>query len=682
MFYYGASYYPEQETWEDIQKDAQSMRRAGFNITRMGEFAWIKFEPEEGRYEFEWLDKTVELLGQNGVSTLMCTPTANPPVWMVEKHPEILFVDNRGVTRPFGGRRHYCYNNPVYRSYCEKIAGAIGGHYGGNPNIIGFHLDNEFGHEGTGRCRCPVCQEAFRTWLEKKYGSIDVLNERMGAVFWSQTYQRFDQIKAPQRDIGWAARHFLDIFYDNPTLRIDFERYCSESGIGFLNIQRDAIRRHSGKPVTTNAVGLSGLINYYDAYGGLDIVAQDEYSPLRTQEMYATNHSYAFCRGLKRRNFWVVETRSGGGHCVWKREGYLQPRPGALRQHAVYTYACGAEVYNYFQMKTFRYGAEQMEAAVLNVDGVEGRRFREFQTVSALLPKLERYLTGTITNEAAVVYDYDSRWALEIKPIHHGFSYDSFNGQIHEALARAGYGCDVIPPGGDIFKYKLVILPAQIIMSEEYKRMLIEYVEKGGVLAATFITAQKDPDNNAPRELIPAGLCGLFGMRVAEGEPVYKDDEHDGDTTASVTLTIGEDSISGANLFWTESLEPDSAEVAGKYADTFRAGEAVATRNAYGEGAAYYLGCGLDGPSLAAFLSGVARGAGVHRAPFSLPGGVEAITREFDGKPLYCVFNFRNTGIMIDGEGEFRDILTGEAFAAAIPFPTKGFRFLQRERIN
>jgi len=671
MLYYGASYYPEQETWEEIQSDVHVIRRAGFNIVRMGEFAWTKFEPSEGKYDFEWLDRVVELLGQIGVQTLMCTPTANPPIWMVEKHPEILYVDNRGVIRPFGGRRHYCYTNPVYRAYSEKIAAAIGEHYGSNPHIIGFHIDNEFGQEGTGRCQCAECKQAFRRWLAEKYGDISSLNERMGTIFWSQTYERFDQINPPVHTIENDADQLIDRYYDNPSLRLDFERFSSDSIIEFQNIQRDAIKKHSKKPVTNNVTGVwTNAVNYYDSFNGLDIVSQNEYSPLRGESMYTTNHSYAFIRGILRKNFWVTETRSGGGQCVWARQGILQPYPGALKQHAVYTYVSGSEAYIYFQMKTFRYGAEQQEAAVLDVDGVEGRRFKEFTEVSSTLPVLEKYLTGTVNNDIAICYDYDSHWAIKIKPFSKDFVYQKFAIDILASLSIAGYNCDVIPPGNDIFKYKLVILPAQVIMSESFKDTLKNYVKQGGTVIATFLTAIKDPDNCAPRAHIPADLCDLFGMRVTEGEPVLEN------TVSTITLSVDGKTVTGQNLFWTESLEPAAAEIIARYDDTFRKGEAVIARNKYGDGTAFYMGCGLEPDLLGAFAAYAASLSGTRRVPFELCSGVEVLERCYEGKPLYCIFNFLDIKTDITADGTFADLLTGETFACVIPIDAKGYRFL------
>ena len=189
--YYGVSYYPEHKNAEELQYDLNMIIESGINTVRMGEFAWCKFEPREGEYHFKWLDEAIEILGKAGIKTIVCTPTACPPAWMIDQHPDILYMDNRGVQRPFGGRRHYCYNNDTYREYCIKITEKLAQHYGNNPYVAGFQIDNELAQEVTGRCTCPVCREKFRDWLQAKYHTIDELNERSGGIFWSQEYNRF-----------------------------------------------------------------------------------------------------------------------------------------------------------------------------------------------------------------------------------------------------------------------------------------------------------------------------------------------------------------------------------------------------------------------------------------------------------------------------------------------------------
>jgi len=672
MLYYGADYYPEQETWEDIQKDIALMVQAGFNAVRMGEFAWCVMEVEDGKFDFKWLDEIVNALGENGIYSLICTPTACPPVWMAEKHPNILYMDNQGITRPFGGRRHYCYNNPTYREYSRRIAAALAKRYGNNPYVLGFHIDNELAQEGTGRCQCDVCKNKFHQWLERKYGTIDNFNRTIGATFWSQTYQRFDQVNMPSKTIEPTSQDRVNCYYDNPALRLDFERFCSDSLIAYQNEQASAIKKLSAKPVTTNTTGVwTNGLNYYEGFETLDIVAVDEYMPVRTNEMYGSSFGCAFIRGIKNKNFWVVETTSGGGHGVWAKQGTLQPYPGTLTQNALYAFASGAELLTYFQFRTFRYGAEQLEAAVMDIDGIPRRRFKEFQTVSALIkqwtPHLEK---SAIKNEVAICFDYDTLWGINIKPFHASFNYQSYCITWYRLLTQAGLRVDVIPYSDAVNKYKFVIVPTPVIMGDTFKETLKDYVRGGGILLTTFLAAIRDKDHAAPRVSPPAGLTELFGARVGEGEPVFSH------SAATIELQFGPldgKACKGANQFWTESLEPLGAQIIGRYADTYREGEPVITQNNYGKGMAYYMGAGLEDTLCRELIENIVQVHSLKRLPFTLLPGVEIVPREAnDGKTAYYIFNFNERAVTLKLDKQYKNLFSGADVGPEFEMAAKG----------
>jgi beta-galactosidase len=668
MKYYGASYYPEQETAEELKQDVALMREIGFNAVRMGEFAWCRFEPQDGKFDFGWMDEAVEQLGAAGIVTIMCTPSACPPLWMSEKHPEILYRDNRGAVRPFGGRRHYCYNSPVYRDYCRRMASEMGKKYGAKPQILGWQIDNELAQEGTGRCHCDVCAEKFRQWLEQKYGAIADFNRRAGTIFWGQTYRSFTQIKPPLAAIEPGSQPLISMFCDSPTLRLDWERFCSDSLIGFQNAQAEVLRPLTTKPITTNATGAwTNGLNYYQGFEKLDIVAADCYPSLRTDEMYSFGGELSFHRGIKGKNFWLVETSSGGGQGVWARQGILQPFPGSLRQNALLAATLGADTVIYFQWKTFRYGAEQLEAAIIDIDGIPRRRFREFQQAARDLQVLDRLLEGTeIQNEVAVCYDYDCHWAIQIKPFHQGYHYFIHLRQFMAGLGQHGIGCDIIPcQGKRISSYKMIILPAAIILTEEFKAALKDYVRDGGVVVATYLTAIKGVDNTAPRASVPVGLTDLFGLRVGEGEPVL-----DG-THAQVRVQFGAADFQGSNRTWTESLEVQEAEVIGRYVDTFRQGEAVATRNQYGRGKAYYLGTDFDETMAFGVMAAIAGENSVAPAPFRFGYGVEVFRRRASASDLYLLFNYRQQETDVELLGTFRNLASEEILEGKITMPAK-----------
>jgi beta-galactosidase len=680
MRYYGAAYYPEQETPEEVERDAATMRELGFNAVRVGEFAWSSFEPRDGQFDFAWLDDALARLDRHGVAAVICTPTACPPIWLVEKHPEILYRDNRGVTRPFGGRRHYCPTNAAYREHCRHVTEAIARHYADDRRVLGFHIDNELGQEGTGRCQCQACQRGFVGWLERRYGTIAEFNRAAGTVFWSQTYERFDQIRPPLRSIEPGAGQPIENFVDNPTLRIDWERFSSDAINGFQRVQLEELRRHSRKRVTTNAVGMwTNANDLYASFAELDVAGGDVYPGLRTNDLSGVVNEFAFYRGLKRRDFWVLETSSGGGHGVWAGCGILQPFPGALRQTALLAFACGAELVTYFQYKTFRFGAEQLEAAVIDIDGVPRRRFREFQRTAADIAKLAPALESTsVVNQVAMVYDYDVHRAIRIKPFSREFSYQGQIQQVARLLGSRGIGCDVIPATAALDQYRCVILPTPVILDEAAKARLKEFVRGGGTVLTNFLAAIKGPLNTAERVSTPAGLTDLFGMRVGEGEPVYRDAGPG--LASSIELAVDGLALTSNAWTWTESLEPQGAEIIGRYRDTYRKGEAVVTRHRFGKGTAWYLGTWLDEEPLTKLLEHIAVRAGASAAPFTLAAGTEAVHRRGDAGDLWFLFNYREQPSSVGCTGAFEDLLTGRGVSGTIELAPKEVLALRARR--
>ncbi len=245
----GIAYYPEHWPKERWPIDGRLMHEANIQAARVGEFAWSRFEPREGSYDFGWMDEAIETLAQQGVKTIMCTPTATPPAWMVHRHPEILPVDATGRTaRPFGGRRTYCPSVEVYLDYTRKIVTAMAEHYGSNPNIIGWQIDNELGNVyalGAGRCYCESCRQGFIAWLQGRYPSLQALNEAWGTIFWSQEYTDWDQVVLPTR--GTAGEGL------NPSHVLDYYRYFSDSWAEYTRLQADILRAHCGEQwISTN----------------------------------------------------------------------------------------------------------------------------------------------------------------------------------------------------------------------------------------------------------------------------------------------------------------------------------------------------------------------------------------------------------------------------------------------
>ncbi len=686
MMLYGVSYYPEHKTKEELQHDLKLLAESGINTVRMGEFAWCRWEPEEGRYETAWMDETVEYLGQHGIRTIICTPTACPPAWMIEKHPDILYTDNRGVVRPFGGRRHYCYNNRTYREYSRKIARMLGEHYGKNPYVAGFQIDNEPAQEGTGRCHCAFCNLQFQKYLEKKYGTIEQFNRRSGGIFWSQEYTGFHQVNIPVNTIETGAMESIKNYYENPTVRLEFERFASECQIEYQNIQARELKACTDYPVTTNATGLAtNSIDYYRSTKTLDNYAFDSYPELRDAEV--DSFPYAFARGVKDgAPFWVMEFMSGGGH-RFSGSGRRQPNPGALKQAVLQSYAYGAELMLHFQFRTFPFGAEQLNYAIVDMDGVPRRRYYEMQETAALLKKLEPYQCAGFDNQVAICVDYDVHWALRIKPVNDPeFRYFDFCGRLYHSLEANGVNADVISYDGDFSDYKMVILPSAFVLPERYRQKCKDYVAGGGVLVGTFLTSAKNQDNVGYTETLPAGLTDLFGVTVEEVEPVFDSNR------AAVRVDVLGEYVDTIDRDWCDLLAPvpvdsplavppagaefEEAEMIGNYVDSYKAGQGIISKHPYGKGTAYYLGTGIGKEALDALFDRICAEQGIFENPFPNMERVQIVRRIYEGKNLYYILNFSGEDKTIPLQEAYTDCLTGQTAEGRIEIPSVGYSVL------
>lgn len=668
---YGVSYYPEhRKSWDEIDGEIALMCQAGINVVRMGEFAWCRFEPEEGKYDFSWLDKVIEKLGSCGIESIICTPTACPPAWMLESHPEIHYIDNRGVARPFGGRRHYCYNQPVYRMYSEKVAEAIGRHYGGNKYVAGFQIDNEMAQESTGRCHCDYCGQKFQEWLKNKYDTIGQLNDRMGTIFWGQSYNHFGQVKMPISTTELCSQDHIINYYDNPSLRLDFERYCSQSIVEYQDLQLNQLKRFTNKTVTTNSTGLyTNSIDYFKSYERLDRYAMDAYPNLAGEDLGYVSFEYSFARNNKKNKFWILEFSSGGGHGLWGKEGRLQPYPGALKQAAIHGFASGAELLAHFQFRVFPFGAEQLNYAILDQDGIPRRRFYELKETVEELKALDRILTESdiCKKEVAICMDYDTLWALKIKPIHKNFDYNKYCVQIYNIFQQLGYEADVVSYEQDLTAYKLVIVPTPIMMEERFKKKLKSYVNQGGTAVSTFLTSVKNTDNVATSDSLPGGLGDLFGIVVEEVEPVFDSSQ------ATVTIKAGDKDYKGRNQYWCEMLKIQGAEILGIITDTYRKDMCVASKNLYGRGKAYYLGTGLDDTLMKEFMKEITSQVGISALPIQAQKGIEIVSRALADKKMYFVFNTKKEESTIKLNHNYIDMVKGEVLEKELRLPAKGY---------
>src|SRR6056297_2572832 len=517
----GTCYYPEhwpEDRWPD---DATRMRAAGLAWVRIGEFAWSRLEPEPGRLEFDWLDRAVDVLGSAGLKIVMGTPTATPPRWMLDKHPDMLATDADGRPRRFGSRRHYCFSHEGYLSECRRIAGLLGQRYGADDRIAAWQIDNEYGCHDTTLSYSDAARAGFRDWLANRYQSPDALNRAWGNVFWSMEYNDFSEIDLPNLTVTEA----------NPAHVLAFRRYASDQVVRFNTVQAAELRKWTEAPLIHNYMGRVLEFDHYAVGADLDIASWDSY-PLgflmdRVDCDAATRARYlrqghpdfqAFhhdlYRAVGRGRWWVMEQQPGPVN--WAPYNPA-PLPGMVRLWSWEAFAHGAEAVCYFRWRQAPFAQEQMHAGLLRPDSAEAPAMKEARQVAAEIAKAPE--VQPVQAPAALIFDYESDWAWTVQPHGAGLSCFGLVLDCYRALRRAGLSVDIIrAEAAALAGYKAIFAPGLMILHEDLKAAL-QASEAQVVLGPRAGARTRDM---AIPSALPPGLPGV-DLRVSRVESMRPD---------------------------------------------------------------------------------------------------------------------------------------------------------------
>lgn len=659
-FLHGGDYNPDQ--WLDrpdiLDKDIQLMREAHVNCVSVGIFSWAMLEPEEGRYDFAWLDEVIDRLWRGGIHVILATPSGARPAWMAQRYPEVLRVNDHHQRMHFGERHNHCLTSPVYRQKVRAMDTALARRYSRHPAVILWHLGNEF----SGECHCPLCQQAFRDWLREKYGTLDALNRCWWTSFWSQRYTDWAQVEAPG-PLGEKS---------SCSMWVDWRRFLTHQCKTFLQAERDAVQAVNPELLcTTNLMERFWEYDYFSLAEAMDVVSWDSYpewgsgDDVARAAEFAMNHD--IMRSLKAQPFLLME--STPSLVNWKPHNKLK-RPGMHLLSSMQAVAHGSQSVMYFQWRKGRGGAEMFHGAVVDHYGeADTRVFRDVAEVGAALEKLAPLYESQPRADACVIFDWENRWAIDYAQAGQTGAmryFDTVNAH-YRALWEQGLTVDLrdMRPCTDLTGYKLVVAPMLFMLRNGFEDKLRAYVAQGGTLLVTYFSGVVDEHDLAFLGPAPHGLTDVLGLRAAELDALYPQDSN--------ALVMAD----GRRYAITELCElPEgcTAQVLGAYGEDFYAGRPCLTINAFGRGRAYYLAAKVEQAGLNAIYREIAAEAGL-RAPFAeaLPEGVVATAR---GEAVFLQ-NYSGHEQSFPLTGRYRDLLSGNVVAGQTSLPVNGVLIVQ-----
>jgi len=595
----GAAYYPEHWPEERWPEDIRLMQEAGLTVVRMAEFAWSALEPAEGEFHLGWLERAISALASAGIVSVLGTPTAAPPAWLTQAHPDMLAVDESGRRAQHGNRCHYCVNSPEYHAATRRIVAAMAERFGPNPHVIGWQLDNEYNRI----CYCDRCRSLFQQYLAEKFSSLDALNEHWSTRYWSQTYSAWEQIPIP-------------IGAHNPGLMLAFKQFLTASYRKFQRLQLDTLRPHlrPGVWTTHNFMGWFDGFDHYALAEDLDLASWDWYVGTGHHDYQTSGATHDLTYGFKRQNFWVMETQPG---CInWSPiSNMLNKGEGrAMAWHAV---AHGADAVLYWQWRSALNGQEQVHGTLVDQAGQPRPFYEEVKQLGQDLARVSALLAGTTPAPArvAILNSYDSRWAIQWQRHHHDFDYVAHLNHYYRPMAARNVAADVISADAPLKGYRLVIAPALLILNEGQVEQLKSFVAGGGHLVLTIRSGMKDGYNALLPTRQPGPLAELAGVEVEEYYALQ------------AQVPVKGNWFNGVSRTWAERLkaldESKTVPVARYGASNgWLDNQLAITVHPYGRGMVFFVGTYLDDAAQQSFVDHVVRTAGVKPA-MEAPAGVE-----------------------------------------------------------
>ena len=632
------------------------MEAAHIKVVRVAEFAWSAMEPSEGHYDFGWLERAVALAAKHHIVTVLGTPTAAPPAWLTSKYPDTLRIEPDGQRAKHGNRAQESPTSARYLEFCREIAQQMAAHFGNNPNVVGWQIDNEYSYavmsydENTRR--------QFQDWLKNRYKTLDSLNDHWTTSYWSQTYDDWSEIPIPVGE-------------NNPGLMLAWKRFTSYVWDDYQKNQIDVIRKYADPRqfITGNLMGFWDGVDHYPLTQPLTFASWDDYVGEGQVDPARNGLTHDLTRGFKRQNFWVMETQPGAVN--WAPVNNFLNK-GEARAMAWQAIGHGSDVVSYWQWRSALNGQEQYHGTLLGADGTPVPFYGEVQQTGADFEKAQAAFRGTSPlSQVALLNSYDSRWAIEFQK--HNENYDPVKvlESYYRPLYRLAQSVDVVSPYAPLDSYKLVVAPDLNVLPQDMADHLLEYVRQGGHLVLGPRSGMKDQFNALLTQRQPGYLVEALGGRVEQYYALDKD------------VPISGDWGSGEVSIWAEQMSAGSPEtkVLMRYGKSngWLDDQPAAITRPYGKGSLTYIGALMDDTLMQAAAQWMVQQSGVTPAFGPVPDGVWVSRRVGEGKTVFVMENFGAEEQHVPLPHEMKRMLAGGE-ADSVDLPQYGVAVLLEEK--